>query len=107
VRSSPSRTILRDEPGGLLRETAAPSSALFASDEISLPLSSARLLRGSGVHVLASDQGRSYRSNYLGEITAQRLDANIGESIFEGFARKSWNGTKPPALDAAASSSAA
>src|SRR5438132_7883491 len=54
-----------------------------------------RLLRGAGVHLLASDQGRSYGSNYLGQITAQRLDANIGESIFEGFARKSWNGTKP------------
>ena len=66
-----------------------------------------RLLRGAGVHLLASDQGRSYGSNYLGQITAQRLDANIGESIFEGFARKSWNGTRPPALDAAPSSSAA
>jgi hypothetical protein len=82
-------------------------SGRLAQREISLPLSSAPLLRGGGAHALARHQGRSYRSNYLGKITAQRLDANIGESISEGFARKSWNGTKPPALDATPSSSAA
>jgi hypothetical protein len=78
---------------------------VFCDDEISLPLSSA--LRRDSLHAVARHQGRSYRSNYLGQITVQRLDANIEESIFEGFARKSWNGTRPPALHATASSSSA